>query len=86
MKENSPICDRAAAPVTAVNSGLAQGEDDQECGERIAAHDDQKGREDGSGFAHDDAGIEQHADGHEEQHRERVPQRQRFLSGLLAES
>ena len=65
---------------------LAQGKNDQECGKRIAAHDDQEGREDGSGFAHDDAGIEQHANGHEKQHRERVPQRQSFLSGLLAES
>ncbi len=36
-------------------------------------------------MAHDNAGIEQHPDRHEEQHREGVAQRQRLLRGALAE-
>ena len=59
---------------------------DDEVGEhRLADDDDRDRREQRQRIAPEDRRIEQHADGDEEQHRERVAQRQRFLGGAMAE-
>ena len=64
---------------------VAEQEHDAERGERLADHDDQQDGEHLQRVLHQDRGIEEHADGDEEQDRERVLQRQRIRGGLVTQ-
>ena len=64
---------------------MAERDDDQECRNRLADDDDEEGREDRPGVVEQAGRVEQHADRDEEQHREGVAQRQRFLGRAVAE-
>ena len=64
---------------------LAEGEHDEEGGDRLADDDDEHGREHRQRIVDQDVRIEQHADRDEEQHGESIAQRQAFLRGAMAE-
>ncbi len=85
MKENSPICARLAAIISAVPTGMPEGDDDGEGGDRLADQDDGQHREHRPGLLHQNKRIEQDTDGNEEQHRKGVAQRQGLLRRLMAE-
>ena len=53
--------------------------------QRLADEDDEQRAEHRQRIADEDAGIEQHAHGDEEQHREGIAERQAFLRGTLAQ-
>ena len=86
MKENSPICARLAAISAAVPLGWPNARTISEGGDRLADHDDERAsRRRRAARSSRIAGIEQHADRDEEEHREGVAQRQRFLRRPMAE-
>ena len=85
MKENSPICARLAAIIRAVDFEWRNSRITQIGDGRFAGDDDEQRREQCDRMAQDHRRIEQHADRDEEQHRERIAQRQCFLRGALAQ-
>src|SRR5215203_6414322 len=64
---------------------VAEGEYEKERGERFAEDDDGHDDQDAERLAEQNLGVEQHADRDEEQHRERVAQRQRLGGGPVAQ-
>ena len=58
---------------------------DEEGEHRLADKDDEHHPQNGQRAFDDDRGVEQHAHRHEEQHRERIALRQRFLRGTVGE-
>ncbi len=64
---------------------MAEGAHDEIGRRRFAERDDQEGRDHCEGMVRENARIEQHAHRHEEQHRKRIAQGQRFLRGLMAQ-
>ena len=64
---------------------MAERQHDGERRDRLADHDDGDRRQHRPRLAHENRGIEQHADRDEEQHREGVAKRQGLLSRLVAE-
>ena len=58
------------------SAATAERAHDQVGHDRFAEHDDREGRGNGERVLHDHRGIEQHADRDEEQHRERIAERQ----------
>ena len=58
---------------------------DQERSQRFSDDDDQHRRQHGDRLPQHDRAVDQHADGHEEQHREGVAQRQRLGCRTLAQ-
>ncbi len=66
--------------------GIAQERDDDEGDHPLADDDQEQGGENAERLAQEDRRIEQHANGHEEQHRKRVLQRQGIGGGAVAEA
>ena len=79
MKENSPIWARPAEMVSAVPVGWPNARTITKAATDLPTRMMSKRREQRQRLAQHDRRIEQHADGDEEQHREGVAQRQRFL-------
>jgi hypothetical protein len=66
--------------VSATLERIAEGHHDDAGRQRLADDDDRQGGQHLQRLAQQHPGVEQHADRHEEQHREGVAQRQRLLA------
>ena len=85
MKENSPIWARLAEMVSAVPRGWRNASTMASAAIDLPITMMATVASTGPGCAHENRGIEQHADRDEEQHREGVAKRQGLLSRLVAE-
>jgi hypothetical protein len=65
--------------------GIAKGGDQRHGRRRLAHHDDGDYREELERLPQHDAGVEEHADGNEEQHRECVTKRQRLCGRAVTQ-
>ena len=86
MKENSPICDRLAETLTAVVNGNRKSSTMAKAASDFPTTISMTRQHDMHRLAPQDRGIEQHADGDEEQDREGVLERQRIGRGAVAEA
>ena len=63
---------------------ITEKQNETKCRQRFAEDDDREDHENVERLAYQHLGVEQHADRNEKQHRESIPQWQRFFSGPVA--